>query len=77
MTRQRKIYWHRITVTDLTGSEKTFMYPSGDMYWGVPEIMNALEDLDCDGYPAVESYAGYSIIEDGKDAGWLYYKMKV
>lgn len=77
MTRQRKIHWHRITVTDLTGSEKTFMYPSGYMYWGVPEIMSALEDLDCDGYPAVESYAGYSMIEDGKDATYLYYMMEV
>lgn len=71
----KKIYWYRITVTDLTETEHTFMYPSTYRYWGVNEIMEALEDLDCDGYPATVEYAGWSMIDIDKDAGYWFYKM--
>lgn len=72
----KRIYWHRITVTDLTGTEHTFMYPSVCKHFSVIEFMGALEDLDYAGYPATETYAGLSMIEADKDAGWWYYKME-
>lgn len=75
MTRQKPIYWHRITVYDLTGTEHTFMYPSNYKHWGVEEFMTALDDLDYAGYPATASYAGWSLIEAEKDARYWFYKM--
>lgn len=76
MTKQKAIYWHRITVYTMSGHEETFMYPSNYKIWDDIDLLNALYDLDYDGYPATQSYAGWSLIDDDKNAGWVYYKME-
>lgn len=77
MTRQKIVYWHRITVYTMTNQEETYMYPSGSKIWDITDLLSALYDLDYSGYPATQSYAGWSLIDDNKDAGWVYYKMEV
>ena len=77
MTRQKIVYWHRITVYTMSGHEETFMYPSNSKIWDEIDFLDALYDLDYDGYPATQSYAGWSLIDDDKNAAWVYYRMEV